>query len=71
MTKQQYIEYLVATPVNYTCTNLADHLEGGRSATTPPATSRAARGSPPAASLIFDDSVQDKRYSHRIEMVKR
>ena len=28
MTKQQYIEYLVATPNNYTCTHLADHLEG-------------------------------------------
>jgi hypothetical protein len=28
MTKQQYIEYLIATPGNYTCTNLADHLGG-------------------------------------------
>ncbi len=28
MTKGQYIEYLLATPGNYTCTNLADHLEG-------------------------------------------
>lgn len=28
MTKQQYIAYLVATPSNYTCTHLADHLEG-------------------------------------------
>ncbi len=28
MTKQQYIEFLVATPGNYTCTNLAQHLEG-------------------------------------------
>ena len=28
MTKQQYIEYLAATPNNYTCTHLADHLEG-------------------------------------------
>ena len=28
MTQRQYIEYLIATPGNYTCTNLADHLEG-------------------------------------------
>ena len=28
MTKQQYIEYLIATPGNYTCTNLSDHLGG-------------------------------------------
>lgn len=26
-TKRQYIEYLISTPLNYTCTNLADHLE--------------------------------------------
>jgi len=28
MTKQQYIEYLVVTPNNYTCTHLANPLEG-------------------------------------------
>ena len=28
MTKQQYIEFLVATPGNYTCTNIAQHLDG-------------------------------------------
>jgi len=29
MTKQQYIEYLICTPGgNYTCTNLANHLDG-------------------------------------------
>jgi hypothetical protein len=27
ITKQQYVEYLLATPVNYTCSNLADHLD--------------------------------------------
>jgi hypothetical protein len=25
MTKQTYVEYLLATPINYTCTNLAEH----------------------------------------------
>lgn len=29
MTRQQYIEYLIATCSNYTCTNLSDHLAGG------------------------------------------
>ena len=28
ITKQKYVEYLVSTPINYTCTNLAEHLEG-------------------------------------------
>ncbi len=26
--KKQYIEYLLSTPINYTCSNLAEHLEG-------------------------------------------
>jgi hypothetical protein len=28
ITKRQYIEYLISTPINYTCSNLAEHLEG-------------------------------------------
>lgn len=28
ITKQHYVEYLISTPSNYTCTNLAEHLEG-------------------------------------------
>ena len=28
ITKQQYVEYLISTPINYTCTNLAEHLDG-------------------------------------------
>ncbi len=28
ITKRQYIEYLLNTPINYTCSNLAEHLEG-------------------------------------------
>lgn len=27
ITKSQYIEYLLNTPINYTCSNLAEHLE--------------------------------------------
>ncbi|MDB6112857.1 MAG: hypothetical protein JWR69_4607, partial [Pedosphaera sp.] len=26
ITKWQYIEYLLSTPRNYTCTNLAEHV---------------------------------------------
>ena len=28
ITKQKYVEYLVSTPINHTCTNLAEHLDG-------------------------------------------
>ncbi len=28
ITKRDYIEYLISTPINYTCSNLAEHLEG-------------------------------------------
>ena len=27
ITKNQYIEYLLSTPINYTCSNLSAHLE--------------------------------------------
>ena len=30
LTKRQYVEYLIATTGNYTCTNLADHLDGAQ-----------------------------------------
>jgi hypothetical protein len=77
---------LLATPCNYTCTNLAEHLEG-RQAQSHDAVSdflRREKLTPrglwqvvqpllrdgPHCYLIFDDSVQDKRYSHQIELVK-
>jgi hypothetical protein len=86
VTKQQYIEYLIATCKNYTCTNLSDHLDGA------PGTSHdsisdylrrdklTARGlwelvaplidDGPDSYLILDDSVQNKQYSKHIELVK-
>ncbi len=86
MTKQQYIEYLIATCSNYTCTNLSEHLEGA------PGTSHdsisdylrrdklTARGlwelvgtlidDGPDSYLVLDDSVQNKQYSKHIELVK-
>ena len=84
ITKQSYVEYLISTPVNFTCTNLADH----RGTASHDAINDSLRREKytarhlwelaeslihngPDAYLIVDDSVQDKRYSHLIEMVKR
>ena len=86
MTRRQYIEYLIATCGNYTCSNLSDHLDGC------PGTSHdaisdfltrekvTARGlwelvaplidDSEDAYLILDDSVQNKQYSRHIELVK-
>jgi len=86
MTKGQYVEYLLATPGNYTCTNLAEHLEDEQAQSHDAISDflRQAKLTPrglwevvqpllrdgPECYLIFDDSVQDKRYSHKIELVK-
>lgn len=86
MTKQQYIQYLIATPGNYTCTNLAEHLEGDAAQSHDAISDylRRAKLTPrglwevvqpllqdgPETYLVFDDSVQDKRYSSKIELVK-
>jgi hypothetical protein len=87
MTKQQYIEYLICTPGgNYTCTNLANHLDGEpgtshdaisdflrRDKLTPRSLWEVVQSllhDGPDSCLIVDDSVQDKRYSKQIEMVK-
>jgi hypothetical protein len=87
MNKQQYIEYLIATPGNYTCTNLADHLEG-EAAVSHDAISdylRREKLTPRGlwevvqplvtdsadSYLIVDDSVQAKPYSQKIALVRR
>jgi len=84
ITKRQYIEYLISTPVNYTASNLADHLEGVSHDAVTDYLQRdklSARGlwelvapllkDSAAAYLIVDDSVQNKQYSRKIELVKR
>ena len=84
ITKQQYVEHIIATPVNYTCTNLAEHLDGvshdvvsnylKRERLTARHLWELVEGlidDGPDACIIFDDSVQDKRYSRSIELVKR
>lgn len=82
--KREYVEYLLSTPFNYTCTNLAAHKE----AVSHDVVSdflRQQRFTPAQlwaivsphledsdqSVIIADDSVQDKRYSHFIELVKR
>jgi len=81
--KRQYIEYLISTPLNYTCSNLADHLENVSHDAVSDFLRReklTAQGlwelvqpliqDSSQAYLIVDDRVQDKRYSKQIELVK-
>ena len=83
ITKQQYVEYLICTIGNYTSSNLAEHLdEVSHDVVTDYLRSErhTARGlwelverlieDSPEAFLLVDDSVQDKRYSRFIELVK-
>ena len=83
ITKQQYVEYLISTPINYTCTNLAEHLDGvshdvvrdylERDKQTARHLWELVAGlidDSPEAWLLLDDSVQNKQYSRSIEMVK-
>lgn len=84
ITKRQYIEYLISTPINYTCTNLAEHLEGVSHDAISDYLQReklTARGlwerveallvDSELAYLIVDDSVQNKQYSRKIDLVKK
>src|SRR5512143_701293 len=83
LTKQKYVEYLLSTPTNYTCTNLAEHVEGvrhdavsdflQRERLTPRQLWALLRGRIDAHSeafLLVDDSIHDKRCSQFIELVK-
>ena len=84
ITKKEYIEYLISTPVNYTCTNLAKHLEDVSHDAVNDYLHRerlTARHlweqvkpllkDSPDACLIVDDSVQAKKHALKMEMVKR
>lgn len=84
ITKRQYIEYLISTPINYTCSNLAEHLEDMSHDAVSDYLRRdklTARHlwdlvapllkDSEAAYLIVDDSVQNKQYSQKIELVKK
>lgn len=84
ITRQQYVEYLISTFGNYTGSHLAEHLEDVSHDVVTDylrkerLTSRSLWQlvwhlikDGPEAFLIVDDSVQDKRYSQFIELVKR
>ena len=80
VTKKQYIEYLLHTPINYTATNLANHIVGvshdaiSDYLAREKATARQIWDMAKAvikdaedSYLIVDDRVQDKRYSRKID----
>ena len=84
ITKQRYIEYLISTPINYTCTNLSEHLDNvshdvvsnflKRGPITPRQVWELVKNllnNSEESCLIIDDSVQNKQYSKAIELVKR
>jgi DDE family transposase len=83
ITKKQYVEYLVSTPKNCTCTYLAEHLEGvSHDVVTdflcqkrflPREVWKLVKDrieDRQEACLIVDDSVHDKRYARSIELVR-
>jgi hypothetical protein len=83
ITKKQYVEYLVSTPKNCTCTYLAEHLEDvshdvvndmlRQKRFMPREVWRLVKDrleDRKEAFLIVDDSVHDKRYSRFIELVR-
>jgi hypothetical protein len=83
ITKKQYVEYLVSTPKNCTCTYLAEHWEDvshdvvndflRQKRFMPrevwPLVKDRIEDSKDAC-LIVEDSVQDKRYSRVIDLVR-
>jgi hypothetical protein len=83
ITKKQYVEYLVSTPKNCTCTYLAEHLEGvshdvvndflRQKRLMPREVWKLGKdrlADSRDAFLIVADSVHDKRYSRFIELVR-
>ena len=83
ITKDQYIEYLLSTPINYTCSNLSEHLENvshdsvtdflQNSKFTPRDLWQLVKeriDDSAEAFLLVDDSVQNKQYANAIETVK-
>jgi hypothetical protein len=83
ITKKQYVEYLISTPKNCTCTYLAEHLEDvshdvvndflRQKRFVPRDVWKLVKDritDSQEAYLIVDDSVHDKRYSRFIELVR-
>ncbi len=84
-TKLSYCQYLLSSQINYTVTNLAEHLEESishdqinrylrREKLTPRLVWEQVKlliQSDENAYIIFDDTVLDKRYSEEIELTRR
>src|SRR5713226_5896127 len=83
ITKKQYVEYLVSTPKNCTCTYLAEHLEGvshdvvndflRQKRFLPREVWRLVKDrleDSKNAFLLVEDRVPDKRYSRFRELVR-
>lgn len=83
LTKLDYCQYLLSSPVNYTLTNLAAHVEGishdrinrylrGEKLTPPLLWENVKPSLIPddRGYLIFDDTVLDKRFSGLIELTR-
>lgn len=82
LTKEQYIEFIISTPVNYTATHLAAHISDlshdsvsdflRNERITPKSVWEAAKtliNDIPESYLIVDDSVQEKPHAQAIELV--
>lgn len=82
ITKLQYVEFLISTIGNFASTHLAEHLEGVSHDTITDFLQserltvrhlwelvQGLIADSPDAFLVADDSVQDKRYAHFIELV--
>jgi Transposase DDE domain len=83
-TRQMYCQYLLVSQINYTCTNLAEHVEGldhnsvyrylKHEKLTPRLVWEHAKETlvmSKEGCIIFDDTVADKDYSFEIEGVRR
>lgn len=83
-TKLDYCQYLLNSPVNYTLTNLAEHLEGvshdqvnrylRQEKLTPRLLWENVKGEVESSQegyIVFDDTVLDKRYARSIELSRR
>ncbi len=84
LTKWDYCQYLLCSPLNYTLTNMADHIEGlshdklnrtlrGEELTPALLWQSVKEGLVTSANgyLLFDDTVLDKRFGPKIEMTRR
>ena len=82
--KNRYCHYLLKSQVNYTCTNMADHVDDLSHDKINRFLANNAMDEkhfyeqlyldkplPSGGYLIFDDTVLDKTHSHQIEMVRR